>query len=784
MASPLRRVALITLTVFVAGLVAVVIRLAPATAVNNPNATIQVTREIAYGTTAAGATTVTLTATLYSNISSLGTPIAWEVEGGPADTDGATPNQPDFRCTANASNQCSFQLLSAGSGTGLVRAWVDPDAAQPPIGTNEADTAEGRLSDSTPFLSALATNRSDCRDDPSTQDTEEDTPNDECFRDANTGQPATPQPGQNAEPDGTDVVQYSFAGAASRLDCDDDTLLNGQDSEVNPTGRDQTLTCRATDSSGTPVPGTMIDGENVSNADGGTNGFGSNDPDNTAGGVTPDYDTTNSASPVGTDFCTTNSSGLCEATISAAEGQSGPAYICFWIDAPTESTPTGDANVTVNTPGAGNVGNGGECGPNEPVNEAEANDATDTILLQWDPGPAAAFAIDVSEPESIAPAAGSTAAFNVVVYDQFGDTFSGGTTIWAEYFTGSLNDRDGNGPASPDRSCATGQHYACSLTFTSNATGTDLICVWLGSAPSMAGEVSNGTCAGETITDDATVDSVDVVRSVWSTASAPANNPPQVNASGQGYVLVGSDGGLFTFGSAQFKGSLGSTPLNQPIIGIAYKPGGTGYWLVAKDGGVFTFGDAAFYGSTGNMKLNSPVLGMESTPDGGGYWLYAADGGIFTFGNAKFHGSTGNMKLNSPVVGMAVTSSGNGYWLVAQDGGIFTFNAPFHGSTGNMKLNQPVFDMAPAKGDKGYWLVARDGGVFTFGSGTPYYGSGVGNVTGTVIGMDSTPTGEGYWIADSNGKVVPFGDARSFGDRSGKANNTQMIAFATVKPKL
>ena len=34
-----------------------------------------------------------------------------------------------------------------------------------------------------------------------------------------------------------------------------------------------------------------------------------------------------------------------------------------------------------------------------------------------------------------------------------------------------------------------------------------------------------------------------------------------------------------------------------------------GYWLVASDGGVFTFGDAEFSGSLGGMPLSAPVVG-------------------------------------------------------------------------------------------------------------------------------------------------------------------------------
>src|SRR5205814_8016023 len=98
-----------------------------------------------------------------------------------------------------------------------------------------------------------------------------------------------------------------------------------------------------------------------------------------------------------------------------------------------------------------------------------------------------------------------------------------------------------------------------------------------------------------------------------------------------------------------------------------------GYWVVGSDGGIFAYGSAAFRGSTGAIRLNKPIVGMAPTPSGGGYWLVASDGGIFAFGDAAFRGSTGAMVLNKPIVGMAATPSGRGYWLVASDGGIFAF---------------------------------------------------------------------------------------------------------------
>jgi len=166
-------------------------------------------------------------------------------------------------------------------------------------------------------------------------------------------------------------------------------------------------------------------------------------------------------------------------------------------------------------------------------------------------------------------------------------------------------------------------------------------------------------------------------------SSSAASNVPVVGVAAEqgGALLVGADGGIFAFCSAQFYGSMGGRPLNQPIVGIATTPDGLGYWLVASDGGIFSFGDAKFYGSMGGLPLNKPIVRMAATPDGKGYWEVASDGGIFSFGDAAFAGSEGGIPLVAPMVAIAANPDGTGYWTVAADGGVFSFgDAPFFGS--------------------------------------------------------------------------------------------------------
>ena len=71
-----------------------------------------------------------------------------------------------------------------------------------------------------------------------------------------------------------------------------------------------------------------------------------------------------------------------------------------------------------------------------------------------------------------------------------------------------------------------------------------------------------------------------------SSASPP---PPPATATGSSPPTAASSASA----TPRFHGSTGALRLNRPIVGIAATPTGNGYWLVASDGGIFSFGDAA-----------------------------------------------------------------------------------------------------------------------------------------------------------------------------------------------
>jgi len=251
----------------------------------------------------------------------------------------------------------------------------------------------------------------------------------------------------------------------------------------------------------------------------------------------------------------------------------------------------------------------------------------------------------------------------------------------------------------------------------------------------------------------------------------PSNNPlveVTLSANGtEGYYLGGAFGEVAKFGDAKGYGDANSLNLNAPIEDIQQVPFGEGYWLLGADGGVFSYGpDAHFLGSTGGKKLNAPIVGMAPR-DPDGYYFVGMDGGVFAYGSdAPFHGSTGGKTLNAPIMGMAVNPVGDGYWLVGEDGGVFSYgDAPFHGSTGGKQLNAPIVGMAPTPDGTGYWLVGADGGIFAYHA--PFFGSLGGTHVDDIIDIAPSPTGRGYWLVGADGGVFAYGDAVNYGNKLG-----------------
>jgi hypothetical protein len=263
--------------------------------------------------------------------------------------------------------------------------------------------------------------------------------------------------------------------------------------------------------------------------------------------------------------------------------------------------------------------------------------------------------------------------------------------------------------------------------------------------------------------------------------------------SGAGYYVLGSDGGIFSFGTAPFLGSVPGLNLGSKVTALRLSAtrSGLGYHILGADGGIFTFGDAPFLGSVPGLGLPVKVqaLDLQRTASGKGYWILGADGGVFSFGDAEFYGSVPGLGITgAKALRLVPTPSGKGYWVLGADGGVFSFgDADFFGSVPGLGVATKVVAMAPGAVSKsgkpsGYWVLADDGGVFSFG--VPFFGSVPGRgLCAWPRGVQLAPsaTGNGYWVVGEEGSVFPFGDAANYGDVPGAGLKIKAVDLAVVQ---
>ncbi|HTU39262.1 MAG TPA: hypothetical protein VMF35_14790 [Acidimicrobiales bacterium] len=268
------------------------------------------------------------------------------------------------------------------------------------------------------------------------------------------------------------------------------------------------------------------------------------------------------------------------------------------------------------------------------------------------------------------------------------------------------------------------------------------------------------------------------------TTTSTTTTPPPPS---HGYWLVGSDGGIFTFGSSTFYGSTGNLALQRPVVGIVPTADRGGYWLDASDGGVFAFGDTQFYGSIPGLglnpagsrlpnSLNAPIVGMVPSVDDRGYFMVASDGGVFAFGDARFAGSCpGIGGCAGSAVAVMPDHSGNGYWLVTSTGNVYTFgDAPYFGAPERGTVTSAL---ATPDG-QGYWVLLADGEVLSYGDAARLGSPSSANFGpfDPATSIFATSDGQGYWVSSALGRVFPFGDAPGDGDMSGTHLNGSIIA--------
>jgi hypothetical protein len=132
--------------------------------------------------------------------------------------------------------------------------------------------------------------------------------------------------------------------------------------------------------------------------------------------------------------------------------------------------------------------------------------------------------------------------------------------------------------------------------------------------------------------------------------------------------------------------------------------------------------------------------------------------------------STQDAPFGAEVTDMKVT----GYWAIGSDGTVYPFGDA-------VKTGQPtspshsIVDIEASPHGTGYWTVDDKGVVSNFGPVN--YGSATDLKAGErVTSISGTPTGAGYWLFTNTGRAIAFGDAnKNIGDVSTLKLNGEIL---------
>lgn len=249
--------------------------------------------------------------------------------------------------------------------------------------------------------------------------------------------------------------------------------------------------------------------------------------------------------------------------------------------------------------------------------------------------------------------------------------------------------------------------------------------------------------------------------------SGPGNEGPKyitdvaMSADGKGYWLVGTDGGVFSFG-VPFYGSRGAVTDTDSMVSIAADPLNRGYWTLSENGGVFTFGQVLFYGS-GTGGASPDYRRIEAHPGGRGYWLLQKDGTVEAFGDAVHYGD--NPASAYDVIDICTTPTGEGYWLLTLGGQVYTYGDALYYGNAPLSLDVSMGMAATPSGD-GYWIISYNGLLTAHGGADELTVNGedyLGNLNDPMVGLAATPTSNGVVAAGGDGGVFSFGDGPFWG---------------------
>lgn len=118
----------------------------------------------------------------------------------------------------------------------------------------------------------------------------------------------------------------------------------------------------------------------------------------------------------------------------------------------------------------------------------------------------------------------------------------------------------------------------------------------------------------------------------------------------------------------------------------------------------------------------------------------------------------------------------------AEDDGTANMNAPCN--TGvpypcdSAQTQCAVVGMSATPTGGGYWIITSFGKIFAYGDAADAGDASAESLSSPIVGMAPTPSGTGYWLVGSGGGIFAFGDAAFHGSMGGKTLDRPIAGMA------
>jgi hypothetical protein len=162
----------------------------------------------------------------------------------------------------------------------------------------------------------------------------------------------------------------------------------------------------------------------------------------------------------------------------------------------------------------------------------------------------------------------------------------------------------------------------------------------------------------------------------------------------------------------------------------------------------------------GSPSSGSHPVSIEPVNGHNGYWILDASGAVTAFGEAPLLGSAPVDPV--PAVAMASTGTGLGYWILRSDGSIAAFGDA--SMLGSAPSGSSYTDIEVAQG--GYLVLSDRGAVIPFGQARFFGDTANFVIRGRAVSLavfGGTDGSAGYWFLTDAGGVFTFGAASFYG---------------------